>query len=90
MGPYFACKMHCRLNGLTSQARYVRGHVSLGRRKARYLAARFLTPPVKHRACDFHRTRRSTFGRSPWLSMKRLFPFPQLHSTFPVDSLRVR
>ena len=22
--------------------------------------------------------------------MKRLFPFPQLHSTFPVDSLRVR
>ena len=43
-----------------------------------------------HRACHFHRTRRSTFGRSPWISMKRLFPFLQLHSTFPVDSLRVR
>jgi hypothetical protein len=53
-------------------------------------AYRFSIPPVEHRACDFHRTRRSTFGRSPWLSMKRLFPFPQLHSAFPVDSLRVR
>ena len=26
MGPYFAYKMHCRLDGLTSQARYVRVH----------------------------------------------------------------
>ena len=53
-------------------------------------AYRFSIPPVEHRACDFHRTRRSTFGRSPWLSMKRLFPFPQLHSAFSMDSLRVR
>jgi hypothetical protein len=52
----------------------------LGRDKARCLAVRFLIPPVEHRACDFHRTRRSTFGRSPWTSMKRLFPFLQLHS----------
>jgi hypothetical protein len=62
----------------------------LGRDKARCLAVRFLIPPVEHRACDFHRTRRNTFGRSPWISMKRLFPFLQLHSPFPVDSLRVR
>jgi len=62
----------------------------LGMRKVRCLPVRFLTLPVEHRACDFHRTRRSTFGRSPWLSMKRLFPFPQLHSAFPMDSLRVR
>jgi hypothetical protein len=75
---------------LTSQTRYVRVGVTLGRDKARYLAVRFLIPPVEHRACDFHRTRRSTFGRSPWTSMKRLFPFLQLHSAFPVDSLRVR
>jgi hypothetical protein len=79
-----------RLDGLTSQARYVRGHFSLGKRKARCLAVRFLTLPVEHHACDFHRTRRSTFGRSPWTSMKRLFPFLQLHGTFSVDSLRVR
>jgi predicted ATPase len=32
----------------------------LGRRKARYLTARFLTPPVEHRTCGFHRLRRST------------------------------
>jgi hypothetical protein len=64
--------------------------IPLGKRKARCLAVRFLIPPVEHRACDFHRTRRSTFGRSPWTSMKRLFPFLQLHSAFPVDSLRVR
>src|SRR4030095_1138452 len=70
-----------------AQARLKAG---LGRRKARCLAVRFLTPPVEHRACDFHRTTRNTFGQSPWLSMKRLFPFPQLHSAFPVDSLRVR
>ena len=62
----------------------------LGRDKARCFMVRFLIPPVEHRACDFHRTRRSTFGRSPWTSMKRLFAFLQLHSTFPVDSLRVR
>ena len=34
---------------------------TLGRRKARYRMARFLTPPVEHRTCDFHRIRRSTF-----------------------------
>ena len=62
----------------------------LGKRKARCIPVRFLTLPVEHRACDFHRTRRSTFGRSPWISMKRLFPFLQLHGAFPVDSLRVR
>src|SRR5881397_1509225 len=90
MGPCFAYKTRGRLDRLTSQARYVRGHFSLGRDKARCLAVRFLIPPVEHRACDFHRTRRSTFGRSPWTSMKRLFPFLQLHSAFPVDSLRVR
>jgi hypothetical protein len=60
----------------------------LGRDKTRCLAVRFLIPPF--RACDFHRTRRSTFGRSPWTSMKRLFPLLQLHSAFSVDSLRVR
>ena len=38
--------------------------------------------PVENRACDFHRTRLSTFGRSPWASMKRLFPFRQLHGAF--------
>jgi hypothetical protein len=34
--------------------------VMLGRRKARYPAARFLTPPVEHRTCGFDRIRRST------------------------------
>ena len=44
-------------------------------------------PPTEHaslrwthnRTCDFHRIRLSTFGRSPWHTMKRLFPFRQLH-----------
>src|SRR5438093_5477801 len=62
----------------------------LGRDKTRCLAVRFLIPPVEPRACDFHRTRRSTFGHAPWTSMKRLFPFLQLHRAFTVDSLRVR
>ena len=34
--------------------------VMLGRRKARYLVARLLTPPLEHRTCDFDRIRRST------------------------------
>ena len=38
----------------------------LGRDKARYVAARFLIPPVENRTCDFHRIRLNTFGRSPW------------------------
>jgi len=73
-----------------AQVRQTAGARELGKRKARCIPVRFLTLPVEHRACDFHRTRRSTFGHSPWTPMKRLFPFLQLHSTFPVDSLRVR
>jgi hypothetical protein len=38
----------------------------LGRRKARCIAVRFLTPPVENRTYGFHRIRLSTFGRSPW------------------------
>ena len=38
----------------------------LGRRKARCMTVRFLTPPVEHRTYGFHRLRRSTWGRSPW------------------------
>src|SRR5215813_8917555 len=79
-----------RLCWQTPQVRCVWVVLPLGKDKAQYLKACFLILPVEHRACDFHRTRRSTFGRSPWISMKRLFPFLQLHSTFPVDSLRVR
>ena len=37
----------------------------LGRRKARCIAARFLTPPVSHRTCGFHRIRLNTCGQSP-------------------------
>jgi hypothetical protein len=81
---------HVGRDWLASQTRYARGSFSLGKDTAQYLAACFLILPVEHRACDFHRTRRSTFGPSPWTSMKRLFPFLQLHSAFPVDSLRVR
>ena len=62
----------------------------LGKDKAQYLTACFLILPVENRTCGFYRIRLSTFGPSPWKSMKRPFTFPQLHSPFPVDSSRVR
>jgi hypothetical protein len=51
----------------------------LGRRKARYLTARFLTPPVEHRTCGFHRIRRSTWGPSPCITWSLCFHFTGLH-----------
>jgi len=62
----------------------------LGKRQACGRAVRFLPRPVEPRAGDLHRTRRRTFGRSPWPSRKRLCPWLQLHGTFPVDRWRVR
>jgi hypothetical protein len=55
-------------------------------------------PPTEHaslrwthnRTGGFHLIRLSTFGHSPWLSMKRLFPFLQLYGTFSVFGLRLR
>ena len=51
----------------------------LGRRKARYLVARFLTPPVEHRTCGFDRIRRSTWGQSPCISWSICFHFRGIH-----------
>jgi hypothetical protein len=51
----------------------------LGRRKARYLAARFLTPPVEHRTCGFDRIRRNTCGPSPCISRSICFHCSGLH-----------
>ena len=63
----------------------------LGRRKARCIAVRFLTPPVKNRTYGFHRIRLNTLSPSPWYcATKRSFPFRQLPGAFPLDSLRVR
>src|SRR5262249_33104621 len=45
MGPCFASKTHCRLDRLTSQARYVRGHFSVGKREARCLVGTFPHAP---------------------------------------------
>ena len=62
----------------------------LGKDKAQYLTACFLILPVENRTCGFYRIRLSTFGPSPWKSMRRPFALLQLHSAFPVDSSRVR
>jgi hypothetical protein len=54
-----------RLDGLTSQARYVRGAVPLGRHKARCVAVRLLMPPVTNRTDHLQGIRLSTCGSSP-------------------------
>ena len=51
----------------------------LGRRKARYPVARFLSPPVEHRTCGFDRIRRSLRGHSPGLSRSICFHFRGFH-----------
>ena len=67
------------------------GATELGRRKARCITGRFLTPPVENRTYGFHRIRLNTLSPSPWhYATKRSFPFRQLHGAFPMDSLRVR
>ena len=51
----------CRLVPAHPNARgEPRPRAGLGRDKARYVTARFLIPPVEHRACGFHRTRLNT------------------------------
>ena len=54
------------INGCSCRKGNAKISFPLGRDKTSCLAVRFLIPPVEHRACDFHRTRRSTFGHSPW------------------------
>jgi hypothetical protein len=63
---YFqACPAWFQLSWLTSQARYVRVQVPLGRHKARCVAVRLLMPPVENRTDHFHGIRLSTCGLSP-------------------------
>jgi hypothetical protein len=55
----------------------------------RSLSQRYVSSsPPPNRTGGFHRIRLSPFGQSPWIAMKRLFPFRQLHGTFSVFSLR--
>ena len=54
------------LGSHSNAAPQARRTAGLGRRKARCMTVRFLTPPVENRTYGFHRIRLSTFGRSPW------------------------
>src|SRR5262245_64632172 len=60
--------------------------VPLGRRKARYLAARFLTPPVENRACGRVGHQRvaltGTFPMAPLQTSRESFDLKQLASGF--------
>src|SRR5215475_1632681 len=73
MGPYFAYTTHCRLDRLTFQARSVRGHVSVGRIRARCLSVRLPNPPVRTVLAAFiaHGSREKDVYRE--------YPFRQLH-----------
>src|SRR2546422_420560 len=73
MSPCFATTTLCRLDRLTSQARYVRGYVSVGRIRARCLSVRLPNPPVRTVLAAFiaHGSREK--------DVYRKCPFRQLH-----------
>jgi hypothetical protein len=71
------------------QVRRAAGARQLGRRKARCIAVRFLTPPVENRTYHFHGMRLHTCDPSPWLTLKRRCPFRPFHRYAPVSSLCV-
>ena len=86
LAPYFAPLhlSHFGLDWLTSQTRYVRGVVPLGRDKARCLAVRFLIPPVENRACGRVGHQRvalaGTFPMAPLQTARESFDLKQLSS----------
>ena len=73
MSPCFATTTHCRLDRLTSQARYARVFLPVGRIRARYPKARLPNPPVRTVLAAFiaHGSREKDVYRE--------CPFRQLH-----------
>ena len=62
MGPCFAQRVHCKLDRLTSQARYVRGHVS---RRARHASG----DSPWHSSAKHHILEACFFRMTPFRSM---------------------
>ena len=62
MGPCFAQTVHCRLDGLTSQARSIRGHVS---RRARHASG----DSPWHSSAKHHILEACFFRMTPFRSM---------------------
>jgi hypothetical protein len=69
------------------QTRQTAGARQLGRRKARCIPVRFLTPPVENRTYGFHRIRLNTCDCSPWQHHEASVPISPVPRVSPRGQL---